>query len=121
MFSKFKSSTASAPPQNPYDNNPITQYFEIGKQVACAGPELIWKIHEGYRKTDGKPAACFRTKSNANSAHETISIQVVLGMVRENINRNTLTNNPSSPSGPKGVLVSTGAKAEKLNARSKSL
>uniref|UniRef100_A0A182YSY1 Uncharacterized protein n=1 Tax=Anopheles stephensi TaxID=30069 RepID=A0A182YSY1_ANOST len=54
MFSKFKSATTSAPPQNPYDNNPITQYFEIGKQVACAGPELIWKIHEGYRKTDGK-------------------------------------------------------------------
>uniref|UniRef100_A0A182WAJ0 Uncharacterized protein n=1 Tax=Anopheles minimus TaxID=112268 RepID=A0A182WAJ0_9DIPT len=54
MFSKFKSATTSAPPQNPYDNNPITQYFEVGKLVACAGPELIWKIHEGYRKTDGK-------------------------------------------------------------------
>ena len=58
MFSKFKSATTSAPPQNPYDNNPITQYFEIGKQVACAGPELIWKIHEGYRKTDGKVSVC---------------------------------------------------------------
>lgn len=54
MFSKFKSSSTSAPPPNPYDTNPITQYFEIGKQIACAGPELVWKIHEGYRKTDMK-------------------------------------------------------------------
>lgn len=58
MFSKFKSSSTSAPPPNPYDNNPITQYFEIGKQIACAGPELVWKIHEGYRKTDGKVSGC---------------------------------------------------------------
>lgn len=59
MFSKFKSSSTSAPPPNPYDNNPITQYFEIGKQIACAGPELVWKIHEGYRKTDGKVSGMF--------------------------------------------------------------
>ena len=52
MFSKFKSGNTA--PQNPIDNNPITQYFEIGKQSACAGPELAWKIHDGYRKTDGK-------------------------------------------------------------------
>ena len=52
MFSKFKSGNQA--PQNPVDANPITQYFEIGKPVACAGPELIWKIHDAYRKSDGK-------------------------------------------------------------------
>lgn len=30
------------------------KYFEIGKPVACCGPELIWKIHDAYRKNDGK-------------------------------------------------------------------
>lgn len=50
MFSKFKSGTAT--PQNPIDSNPIVQHFEISKQTACAGPELIWKIHEGLRKND---------------------------------------------------------------------
>lgn len=51
MFSKFK----SGPPvsQNPIYGNPISQYFEIGKLAACAGPELVWKIHDGYRKKDG--------------------------------------------------------------------
>jgi hypothetical protein len=52
MFAKFKS--GNQPPQNPIDANPITQYFEIGKSVACAGPELVWKIHDAYRKSDGK-------------------------------------------------------------------
>lgn len=52
MFAKFKS--GNQPPQNPIDANPITQYFEIGKAVACAGPELVWKIHDAYRKSDGK-------------------------------------------------------------------
>lgn len=52
MFSKFKSGTAT--PQNPIDSNPIIQYFEIGKQSSCAGPELIWKIHDAYKKSDGR-------------------------------------------------------------------
>lgn len=52
MFSKFKSGTA--PPQNPIDSNPIVQHFEISKQTACAGPELVWKIHDGFKKSDGR-------------------------------------------------------------------
>ncbi|KAF5279129.1 hypothetical protein FQA39_LY05807 [Lamprigera yunnana] len=62
MFSKFKSS--SGPPQSPLDNNPIGQFFEIGKQVASAGPELIWKIHDAYRKSDGKEIKTIRKEMN---------------------------------------------------------
>lgn len=32
----------------------LKQYFEIGKPVGCCGPELVWKIHDAYRKNDGK-------------------------------------------------------------------
>lgn len=51
MFSKFKSSGGA---QSPLETNPIGQFFEIGKQVANAGPELVWRIHDAYRKSDGK-------------------------------------------------------------------
>jgi len=51
MFSKFKHGGTQ---QNALDNNPIVQYFEIGKQTASAGPELVWRIHDAYRKSDGK-------------------------------------------------------------------
>ena len=57
MFSKFKSGTAT--PQNPIDGNPIAQHFEIGKQTACAGPELVWRIHDGYKKSDGRVSQFF--------------------------------------------------------------
>ena len=59
MFSKFRSnSTISAHHQSQngggYESNPISQHFEIGKAFASAGPELIWKIHGAFRKSDGK-------------------------------------------------------------------
>ncbi|GIY74645.1 uncharacterized protein CDAR_532701 [Caerostris darwini] len=47
MFAKLKTN-----PQTAQESNPITQYFDIGKQVASAGPELVWKIHEAVRKSD---------------------------------------------------------------------
>jgi SCY1-like protein 2 len=52
MFSKFKHGATTG--QNTLDSNPIVQYFEIGKQTASAGPELVWRIHDAYRKSDGK-------------------------------------------------------------------
>ena len=36
------------------DGNPILNMYEMGKQVATAGPEMVWRIHEGHRHTDGK-------------------------------------------------------------------
>lgn len=36
------------------ETNPISNYFVIGRQVGSAGPELIWKIHEATRRSDGK-------------------------------------------------------------------
>ncbi|CAL1271739.1 unnamed protein product [Larinioides sclopetarius] len=54
MFAKLKTN-----PQTPQESNPITQYFEIGKQVASAGPELVWKIHEAVRKSDKREASVF--------------------------------------------------------------
>ncbi|XP_058463904.1 SCY1-like protein 2 isoform X2 [Malaya genurostris] len=86
MFSKFKSSSTSAPPPNPYDNNPITQYFEIGKQIACAGPELVWKIHEGYRKTDGKECSIFVfEKRTAEKLHKPKRKDLVTEILRASV------------------------------------
>jgi SCY1-like protein 2 len=58
MFSKLKGSTGvSGNYPTPLDLNPIAQYFEIGKQVASAGPELAWKIFDAQRKSDKKVCA----------------------------------------------------------------
>ena len=57
MFSKLKGSTGqSASYLSPLEMNPIAQYFDIGKQVASAGPELAWKVFEAVRKSDKKVA-----------------------------------------------------------------
>lgn len=68
MFSKFKSGGAASTPvaPNALESNPIWNHFEVGKQSATAGPENVWRILEGYRKSDGKvvfsPLVCIYMK-----------------------------------------------------------
>lgn len=55
MFSKLKSSAGSPTSSNSLlELNPIAQYFEFGKQIGSAGPELVWKIYDAIRKPDRK-------------------------------------------------------------------
>ena len=53
MF-KFKGQHYHQYPTSLLENNPLGQYFELGRVVATAGPEQIWKIFDGYRKSDAK-------------------------------------------------------------------
>lgn len=46
-------------PATPLEANPISQFYEIGRQVASAGPELIWKIYDAQRKSDKREASVF--------------------------------------------------------------
>lgn len=57
MFSKLKSQTSSSSVSQGAQvlaTNNIVNLFDVGKLVCSAGPELIWKVYEGYRKPDGK-------------------------------------------------------------------
>ncbi|CAH2034539.1 unnamed protein product, partial [Iphiclides podalirius] len=56
LISKVKFAVTSPPS---LENNPITQYFEIGKEAATAGSGLMWKVHDAYRKSDGKECSVF--------------------------------------------------------------
>lgn len=62
MFSKLKSQTSSSSVSQGAQvlaTNNIINLFEIGKLVCSAGPELIWKVYEGYRKPDGKVSTIY--------------------------------------------------------------
>ena len=59
--------------KNPIDANPINQFFEVGPEVASAGPELVWKIHAARRRSDHRvsdrtrgtrqsPCCCLHTR-----------------------------------------------------------
>lgn len=58
MFAKLKASSNSpTPPEKtlpatPIDSNPISEYFDVRKQVGSAGPELAWKIYDAVRRSD---------------------------------------------------------------------
>ena len=44
-------------PAPPLENNPILQFFEVGTECSTAGPGLIWRVHDAYRKSDGRVSA----------------------------------------------------------------
>ncbi|XP_076272847.1 SCY1-like protein bma isoform X2 [Rhynchophorus ferrugineus] len=85
MFSKLRSGGGGG--QTPaIESNPIGQYFEIGKQVANAGPELIWKIHDAYRKSDGKECSIFIfEKKCAEKLHKPKRKETVTEILRNSV------------------------------------
>lgn len=52
ILSKMKIAVNSSPPT--LENNPIFEFFEIGKESSCAGHGLVWRVHDAFRKSDGK-------------------------------------------------------------------
>uniref|UniRef100_A0A0A9XY57 SCY1-like protein 2 n=2 Tax=Lygus hesperus TaxID=30085 RepID=A0A0A9XY57_LYGHE len=88
MFSNLKSRVGGggAGPQNIFDHNPIAQHFEIGKQTASAGPELVWRIHDAYRKSDGKEASVFVfEKKCAEKLHKPKRKETVTELLRASV------------------------------------
>lgn len=39
--------------------NPVTREFEVTAHVASAGPNLLWKVYNGYKKSTKQQAAIF--------------------------------------------------------------
>ncbi len=39
--------------------NPVIREFELGKQVASAGPGLLWKVHTGIKKSSRQEVSIF--------------------------------------------------------------
>ena len=33
--------------------NPICKHFKLGRQLGSAGPEMVWRIYEATRMSDG--------------------------------------------------------------------
>ncbi|XP_046681827.1 SCY1-like protein 2 [Homalodisca vitripennis] len=90
MFSNLKSRVGGGggggAAQNVLDHNPITQYFEIGKVVASAGPEHVWKIHDAYRKSDGKEVSVFVfEKRSAEKLHKPKRKETVTELLRGSV------------------------------------
>ncbi|BES98272.1 protein kinase activity [Nesidiocoris tenuis] len=88
MFSNLKSRVGggSAGVQNILDHNPIAQHFEIGKQTASAGPELVWRIHDAYRKSDGKEVSVFVfEKKCAEKLHKPKRKETVTELLRSSV------------------------------------
>ncbi|XP_064624679.1 SCY1-like protein 2 isoform X3 [Lineus longissimus] len=67
-------------------SNPITKYFQIGKHVASAGPELVWKIFDAVRIEDKQEASVFIfEKRVADKLHKPRRRETVAEILRKEV------------------------------------
>ena len=61
MLNKLKSTVSTTVSQlsGVLPGNPVTREYEVGKQIGSAGPELLWKIYAGHKKSTRQEAAVF--------------------------------------------------------------
>ncbi|XP_025418019.1 SCY1-like protein 2 isoform X1 [Sipha flava] len=87
MFSKLKSGTSSASQgAQVLSTNNILNLFEVGKYVCSAGPELIWKVYEGFRKPDGKEVSIFVfEKKLADKLHKPRRKETVTEILKKSV------------------------------------
>ncbi|XP_070194275.1 uncharacterized protein [Littorina saxatilis] len=80
MFSMLKHSIYS-------DNvNPINSYFEVGRHVGSAGPEMVWKVFDAIRKEDKKDCSVFLfDKKIADKLHKPRRREIVSEVLRKDI------------------------------------
>lgn len=61
ILSKWKSTVSTTVSQlsGVLPGNPVTREYEVGKHIGSAGPDLLWKIYSGFKKTTKQEAAIF--------------------------------------------------------------
>lgn len=61
MLNKLKSTVTTTVSQlsGVLPGNPVTREYEVGKQIGSAGPDLLWKIYTGHKKSTRQEAAIF--------------------------------------------------------------
>ena len=60
-LNKFKSTVTTTVSQlsGVLPGNPVTREYEVGKQIGSAGPDLLWKIYSGHKKSTKQEASIF--------------------------------------------------------------
>nr|CAG4636783.1 EOG090X018J [Ceriodaphnia reticulata] len=61
MLNKLKSTVSTTVSQlsGVLPGNPVTREYEVGKLIGSAGPDLLWKIYSGYKKSTKQEASIF--------------------------------------------------------------
>lgn len=61
MLNKLKSTVSTTVSQlsGVLPGNPVTREYEVGKLIGSAGPDLLWKIFSGYKKSTKQEASIF--------------------------------------------------------------
>ncbi|XP_017884466.1 SCY1-like protein 2 isoform X2 [Ceratina calcarata] len=83
MFAKSKSSSSTP---SVLLSNPLQHLYEVGKQLATAGPEHAWRIYDAYTKLDHKEVSIFVfDKRSVEKLHKPKRKEIVTEILRNGV------------------------------------
>lgn len=79
---------------NVLPGNPVTREFEISAHIGSAGPALLWKVYNGYKKSTKQEAAIFVLEKRVLDKFSKNDKEVILETLKRGVTQLTKLRHP---------------------------
>lgn len=79
---------------NVLPGNPVTREFEISAHIGSAGPTLLWKVYNGYKKSTKQEAAIFVLEKRVLDQFSKNDKEVILETLKRGVTQLTKLRHP---------------------------
>lgn len=74
--------------------NPVTREFDATYHIASGGPELLWKIYKGYKRSTKQEAAIFVLEKRQLDKYNKTDREIILEQLRRGVTQLTKIRHP---------------------------
>ncbi|XP_013786598.1 SCY1-like protein 2 isoform X1 [Limulus polyphemus] len=93
VFNKIRNTVSNLGAVLP--GNPVTREFEVERHIASAGPGLLWKIFQGYKRSTKQEAAVFVLEKKQLERYSKRDRDVILDILKKGVAQLTRLRHPS--------------------------
>ncbi|KZC09290.1 PREDICTED: SCY1-like protein 2 [Dufourea novaeangliae] len=79
---------------NVLPGNPVTREFEVSAHIASAGPALLWKVYNGYKKSTKQEAAIFVLEKRVLDKFSKNDREIILETLKRGVTQLTKLRHP---------------------------
>ena len=96
MLNRLKSTVTTTVSQlsGVLPGNPVTREYEVGKQIASAGPDLLWKVYAGHKKSTKQEAAIFVLEKKQLEKYSKKDRDIIIDVLKKGVAQLTRLRHP---------------------------
>nr|CAG4641466.1 EOG090X018J [Eurycercus lamellatus] len=96
MLNKLKSTVSTTVSQlsGVLPGNPVTREYEVGKLIGSAGPELLWRIYSGFKKSTRQEAAIFVLEKKLLDKYSKKDKELIIDLLKKGVAQLTRLRHP---------------------------